>query len=53
VTFWSRQAVADFLQEIAIRPARMIAVMDDLREKGTAFLPTVSLTRPQARMFQV
>ena len=48
VIFWSRQAVADFLQEISIRPARMIAVMDDLRDEARAVLPTVSLTRAQA-----
>jgi hypothetical protein len=53
VTFWSREALARFLQEIGIRARDIIAVMDDLRDTGTAWLPSVLLTRAQAAMFQV
>src|SRR5690242_17984518 len=53
VTFWTREAVARFLQEIGIRPADIITIMDDLRDTGTAWLPSVLLTRTQAATFQV
>ena len=48
----NRQAVADFIQEIGTRTARMIKAMDDLRETGAAFLPTVFLTPGQRELFQ-
>jgi hypothetical protein len=47
----NRQAVADFIQEIGTRSARMIGAMDDLRETGVAFLPTVFLTPGQRERF--
>jgi hypothetical protein len=53
VTFWTREAVARFLQEIGLRPGDIITIMDDLRDTGTAWLPTVLLTRAQAATFQV
>jgi hypothetical protein len=49
----TREAVAEFLQGIGTRTARLINAMDDLRETGTAYLPSVFLTRAQFLRFHV
>ena len=48
----NREAVARFLQEIGIRPGRVVGAIDDLRAAGKAFLPVVLLTPEQRRLFQ-
>lgn len=48
----NRDAVAQFLQEIGTRTARIIKAMDDLRERGAAVLPSVFLTETQRERFR-
>jgi hypothetical protein len=48
----SRAAVAEFLQEIGTRTARVIKAVDDLRKRGSATLPSVFLTETQHERFR-
>jgi hypothetical protein len=48
----SRSAVAEFLQDIGTRTARIIRAVDDLRERRSATLPSVFLTETQRERFR-